>query len=70
MNDPLQWHRDERDSLVRQIQALASGQIRARRLVDGTIEDSTEDAIRDLRIRLLKLDRFLGEPPPRPRVKG
>ncbi len=70
--DPLQWHRDERESLVRQIEALATGQLRSRRRVEGDlIEDTSDQAIRDLRVRLLKLDRFLGnQTAPRPKVKS
>ncbi len=66
--DPLQWHRDERDSLVRQIEGLESGQIRSRQRVDDVVIDTSPDQLRDLRARLAKLEVFLGNQP-KPKIK-
>ena len=54
----LQWHRDERASLLRQIDGFSSGRIRSQ--ADGYASDSGAQTVDRLRRRLAELDRFLG----------
>ena len=57
----LKWHRDERASLLRQIDVYTSGKARFREAIDGVLIDTTSDVIGNLRKRVAELDRFLGD---------
>lgn len=56
-----QWHRDERESLIRQIESYTSGRLDSRGLVDGRMASTSDEAVARLRKRLAELERFLAE---------
>jgi hypothetical protein len=61
-DEVLQWYRDERASVARQIERLSSGPVDRRGYSDEVVADTVDRALADLRTRLLKLDRILSPP--------